>query len=234
MRSWIVAIVVALTFALVGPRLVGPQNQAANEPFSYVPPDGFVETPVTTTRVDAASAAAHAWEMPNEPAKSRPSVVVHHSAIAMQVDEDDLGKMVVDMPNAFEDCTWTHRRHEMRVRPDGARVGLIEGDCNREVDLSAAGLPPIKASSRKMQLVFPENEGSSIATISYATEQAARFEPMFEATISKAKGVATRVPPPPAWQRAAWGLAGLALGWLLAKVIVKNRDEEKREEEPAK
>lgn len=222
MRSWILAIAVAATFAVAGPRLIGPQSKAASEPFAYVPPEGFVETKATSSRVDAAG--ARAWDLPDEPAKSRPSVVVHHSAIAMQVDEEDLGKMVVDMPNAFEDCTWTHRRHEMRTRSDGARVGLIEGDCNREVDLSAAGLPNIKASSRKMQLVFPENDGSSIATISYPTDQAARFEPMFEATIAKAKGVATRVPPPPAWQRVAWGIAGLILGFLLAKVIVKDKE----------
>lgn len=227
MRSWILAIAVAITFALAGPRLVGPQSRPASEPFAYVPPDGFVETKVSSTRVDAASAGAKAWDMPSEPPKSRPSIVVHHSAVSMQVDEGSLGKMVTDMPNAFEDCTWVYRRHEMRTRSDGARVGLIEGDCDREIDLSTVGLPNIKAKTRKLQLVFPENEGSSIATISYPTDQAERFVPLFDASIGASKGVATRVPPPPAWQQGAWGVAGLILGWLLAKVIVKKRESAK-------
>jgi hypothetical protein len=223
MRAWLIAVVVAVTFALVGPRLVGPQNRPATEPFEYRPPDGFKELPATSKRVD--SAGAKAWELPDEPATQRPSIVVTHSAVSMQVDEANLGKMVSDMPNAFEDCTWMHRRHEMRTRQDGARVGLIEGECTREIDLSAAGLDKIKASSRKLQLIFPENEGSSIATISYPTETADRWEPVFVDTIMKAKGVATRVPPPPSWHLVAWGAVGLVLGWLLAKVIVRGGDE---------
>lgn len=225
MRAWLVALVVAVTFAFAGPRLVGPQSRAASEPFTFVPPEGFEELPATSNRVDATGAKA--WELPGEPATERPSIVVHHSSVNMQVDETNLAKMVADMPNAFEDCTWVHRRHETRTRPDGARVGLIEGQCDREIDLRAAGLDNIKASSRKLQLVFPENEGSSIATISYPTEKAARWEPVFEETITKAKGVATRVPPPPTWQFVAWGAAGLVLGWLLAKVIVRGKEAEK-------
>lgn len=227
MRAWLVAVVIAIVFAFTGPRLVGPQSTPASEPFAYVPPPGFKELPVTSTRVDATASGAHAWELPEEPAAARPSIVVHHSAVNMQVDEANLAKMVADMPNAFEDCTWVHRRHEMRTRPDGARVGLIEGDCNREIDLSSAGLGNIKANARKLQLVFPENEGSSIATISYPTDKAPRWEPVFEESITKAKGVATRVPPPPSWHYAAWGVAGLVLGWLLAKVIVRSKEAEK-------
>jgi hypothetical protein len=233
MRAWLVALVVALTFAFAGPRLLGEQNRPSSEPFAYVPPDGFTELPATSKRVEAKG--AHAWELPDEPATLRPSIVVTHSAVNMQVDEPNLSKMVAEMPSAFEDCTWVHRRHEMRVRPDGARVGLIEGECNREIDLTAAGMGNIKASSRKLQLVFPENEGSSIATISYPTEKASRWEPVFEETVLKAKGVAVRVPPPPTWQYVAWGAAGLVLGWLLAKVIVRGKEPEREpEREPEK
>lgn len=224
MRAWLVAFVIAITFAFAGPRLVGPQSRPASEPFAFVPPAGFKELPATSNRVDAKGAKA--WEVPDEPATLRPSVVVHHSAVNMQVDEANLAKMVADMPNAFEDCTWVHRRHERRVRTDGAPVGLIEGECTREVDLTAAGMGNIKASSRKLQLVFPENEGSSIATISYPTETAARWEPLFVDTIDKAKGVAIRVPPPPAWQFAAWGVAGLVVGRLVARFILRGKDAE--------
>jgi hypothetical protein len=235
MRAWVIAIVIAVTFALAGPRMVGEQNRPSEEPFAYVPPEGFKELPATSKRVDASGAKA--WEVPEEPATIRPSVVVHHSAVNMQVDEPNLAKMVADMPNAFEECTWVHRRHETRTRPDGSRVGLIEGECNREIDMSAAGLGNLKASSRKMQLVFPENEGSSIATISYPTEKAARWEPAFEETILKSKGVATRVPPPGTWVVVGWGVVGLLLGWLFAKMIVRPSEspaEKVPEKEPEK
>lgn len=228
MRAWPIAVVVAVTAGLVGPRLVATPSRAAAEPFTYVPPDGFVERPATSTKVEAPG--ARAWELgpqgSGEDAKNRPVVVVHHSKLAMQVDEPSLGKMVADMPQAFEDCTWIHRRHETRVRSDGARVGLIEGDCEREVDLGAVGLPSTKAKVRKLQLVFPENEGTSIATISYPVDRAARWEPLFEATIERSKGVATRVPPPPTWQHVAWGIGGLVVGGLAAALFrKKDRDE---------
>lgn len=219
MRTWPIPVVVAVTAGLVGPRLVAPQGRAASEPFGYAPPDGFVERPASSSKVEAPG--ARAWELATEDARTRPVVVVHHSNLAMQVDEPSLGKMVADMPQAFEDCTWTHRRHETRVRPDGARVGLIEGDCEREVDLGAVGMPSSKAKARKLQLVFPENEGTAIATISYPADQAARWEPLFEATIDRSKGVATRVPPPPAWQHVGWGIGGLVLGGLLTALLRK-------------
>lgn len=223
MRGGAIAVFLALVVALVGPRLVGPQSHRATEPFAYVPPDGFVERPASSAKVDAAG--ARAWELPGDDVKVRPVVVVTHSKLEMQVDEPSLGKLVGDMPQAFEDCTWTHRRHEMRARPDGARVGLIEGDCEREVDLGGLGLPKAKAKLRKLQLVFPEDEGTAIATISYPADQAARWEPAFEATIDRAKGVATRVPPPSTSQHLAWGLGALVLGGLaVALVRRKGRD----------
>ncbi len=228
MRAWPIPVVVAVTAGLVGPRLVAAPSRPSSEPFAYVPPDGFVERAATSSKVDATGAKA--WEpgpaIAGEDAKTRPVVVVHHSKVAMQVDEPSLGKMVAEMPQAFDDCTWVHRRHETRVRADGARVGLIEGDCEREVDLGAVGMPSAKAKVRKLQLVFPENEGTAIATISYPVDQAPRWEPLFEATIDRSKGVATRVPPPPSWQHVAWGLGGLVLGGLAAALVrKKDRDE---------
>jgi hypothetical protein len=224
MREWPIVLVVALTAGLVGPRIVGPSDRPASETFAYSPPDGFVPAPVASEKVDAVG--AQAWELRSDDA-ARPVVVVHHSAVSMHVDEVSLGKMASEMPEAFEDCTWTHRRHETRVRGDGARVGLIEGDCERGLDLSVAG-SAIKVRSRKLQLVFPENEGTSIATISYPTEQAARWEPAFEATIDTAKGVATRVPPPPITHHVAWGGAAALLATLAATLLRRREPRRKK------
>ena len=53
------------------------------------------------------------------------------------------------------------------------------------------------------------------------------WEPIFEASIAKAKGVATRVPQPAAWIFAGWGAAGLVLGWLASALVFgRKRDEE--------
>jgi hypothetical protein len=157
-------------------------------------------------------------------ARTKQSVraVVTHSNKEMAVDEVELARVTTEMAKAFEDvCQWEHRRHEMRVRPDGARVGLIDGDCDQEIDLGAFGLPKTKVRSRKLQLIFPDDSGTSIVTISYPTEQAARWEPVFEATIAKARGVATRVPSPPPWMYLAFGVAGAILAWLATALFAR-------------
>ena len=152
-----------------------------------------------------------------------PSVVLTHTEKQMSVEERDLAKLAEDMPAVFENCSWVHRRHELRTRSDGARVGIIEGDCDHDIELSHLGLPPKTIKQRKLQLMFPDDAGTTIVTASYPTEQATRWEPLFEATIAKAKGVATRVPPPPPWMYLAWGGAGLVLGWLAGALLAKKK-----------
>lgn len=247
LRRLLVCLVVALVTAFIGPRLVGPQSKAAGAPFAYEPPDRFA--PVKDKSVSEQGAQVWAYEgTEGQPAPTfgtgraglaertaRVHAVLHHSAKEISVDERDLAKLASEMSKAFEDqCTWTHRRHELRTRSDGARVGLIEGDCNRDVDLSSLGLPATVVKQRKLQLIFPDDSGTSIVTASYPTDHAAQWEPVFEATISKAKGVATRVPSPPPWQYGAFGGAGLVLGWLLAALVLKERPAPKAEPPIAK
>jgi hypothetical protein len=149
-------------------------------------------------------------------------VVSTHSTKEMSIEETDLARLVEEMPKVFVDeCEWIHRRHELRARSDGARIGLIEGDCNKDVDLSQLNLPSQKLRSRKLQLMFPDDTGTSIVTASYPTDQASTWEPLFEATINKAKGVAIRVPPPPTWTFAAWAAAGAVLGFLGMSIFVR-------------
>lgn len=219
--------------AILGPRLVGPQSHAAGAPFQYEPPEGFVPlSEGSAGEVEGAQVWVHeAAEKKNfdgsvaaarTPALST-RIIVNHSNKEMSVEEKDLSKLVEEMPKAFEGaCTWSHRRHEMRARADGARVGLIEGDCDREIDLSAFGLPSQPVKTRKLQLMFPDDSGTSIVTVSYPTEQAAQWTPLLEATIGKAKGVATRVPAPAPWTHAAWALAGAVLGWLGTAIAMRS------------
>lgn len=238
MRRAIVVLIVALLFVVIGPLLTSPRGKSAGTSFVYEPPEGFKHP---TEKVKGAE-GAEVWVF-DEPLPAiapmmnpvrnpnPPTVVVTHSTKEMSVEERDLAKLVEDMPSAFEGCTWVHRRHELRARADGARVGMIEGDCDRQVDLTAFGLPTKTIKQRKLQLMFPDDEGTSIVTASYLTEQAARWEPLFEATIGKAKGVATRTPPPPSWMYAAWGVAGLAIAWLATALVQRRAPAASRERE---
>jgi hypothetical protein len=231
----LICLAVALFGALLGPKLVAPSSsRRAGAPFEYEPPEDFV---VVSSDVDGAKA----WVF-EDPAtlsmnakKERVAlvrVVLHHSEKEMSVEEADLAKLASQMGSAFESaCTWTHRRHELRTRADGARVGLIEGDCDRDVDMGPhvfvgtgqAGASTQKLRSRKLQLMFPDDTGTWIATASYPTDQAARWEPLFEATIGKARGVAVRAPSQPAWMHFAAGFAAFILAWFASALVVKKR-----------
>lgn len=221
---------VALTF--LGPRLVGPQNHAAGAPFAYEPPEGFLpyenaKKPVT----DGAKVWVEKSSMGMVESAHPVRLVLNHSSKVMRVDEADLAQLVTEMPKAFEGCAWSHRRHEMRTRSDGARVGLIEGECVHSVALGAIGLPDRQLREDKLQLMFPDDEGTSIVTASYPTEQGSQWKPLVESTIEKARGVATRVPSPPAWTLAAWALGGAVIGWFAAALGGKSR---KQTREPTK
>lgn len=209
--------------AAIGPRLLGPQSHAAGAPFEYEPPEGFVS--IRAGDVEGAKAWIFEEGGSRPPALDRAAapvrVVVHHSTKEMSVEETDLAKLAEEMAKAFEDtCSWVHRRHELRKRSDGGRVGLIEGDCNRDVGVGRLGLPPQKLRSRKLQLMFPADAGTAIVTASYPTDQAVRWEPLFEATISKARGVATRVPAPTSLAYGVWAAAGAVLGWLASALVL--------------
>ncbi|MBX3226045.1 MAG: hypothetical protein KIT84_29280 [Labilithrix sp.] len=229
MRRAIAIVLIALAFLVFGPRLTSPQPKKAGASFVYEPPEGFTRGPDQKDAVvwtfDERAFGAKQIQQP-------PTAVVTHSAKEMSIEERDLAKLAEEMPSAFDQCRWVHRRHELRTRADGARVGLIEGDCDHDVDLAAFGLPAKTIKTRKLQLMFPDDSGTSIVTASYPTDQATRWEPLFEATIGKAKGVATRVLPPPDWMYAAWGLAGLVIGWLVSALALPKRPATSDEKQP--
>ncbi len=223
----------AVLAAISGPRIAGPRSRSAGEPFVYEPPEGFVPAKDAKASEVAAKVWVHeAAEKRNfdgsaaNPKALSTRVVLNHSNKEMSVEETELAKLVREMPQAFEGvCTWVHRRHEMRMRADGARVGLIEGDCDRNFDLSPLGLTRQTVKERRLQLMFPDDSGTWIVTASYPTDEATRWEPLFEATIGKAKGVATRAPAPPVWAYAGWGAAGAVLAWLAMGIVSRKGNE---------
>lgn len=225
MRRAIAVLIAAVVLLFLGPLLTSPRGHSAGAPFVYEPPEGFKIASVNLlSAADKGEAQVWTFTEPSmlaAPNPNPPSVVVTHTKKEMSVEEADLAKLTEEMPNAFDGCTWVHRRHELRTRADGARVGIIEGDCDKEIDLSTFGLPTKIVKQRKLQLMFPDDLGTSIVTVSYASEHATRWEPLFEATIGKAKGVATRTPRPPPWLYLAWGAAGLVLGWLATALLNK-------------
>jgi hypothetical protein len=249
MRSRLGPVVVGLVlFGAAGPRLTAPHDKKAGQPFAYEPPAGL--TPAKGT--GALDEAPHSWVDGSGSSTFAARVTLAHSAGVGTVEESDLAQIVQGLPETFanEGVDWHHRRHETRVRPDGARVGLVEGDC---VAKATAFLPGAAAELhfRRLQLVFPDDLGTSIVTAQFAEEEAAKWEPLFEASVDAARGVATRVPAAPPWMMFAWAGAGGVLGWLVSAMIAtrtaapapspapapargaEEEDEEEEEEEEA-
>lgn len=229
MRRVAIAITAA-AFALVGPRLNAPQNRAAGEAFVYEPPEGFVRV------MDAPSVNADEeteWVHPATAGRMiAPRIHVKRSKTLTTVEPADLAKIAAGMPAVLEESgiTWTDVRQETRTRADGARVGLIEGECTKKSDDLAPGagavIAPrpdsgVKVRYRRLLFLFPTDEGSAFATAIYGKDEMARWQPELEATIAKTKGVAVRVMPSPPWMYAAWGGAGLVMAWLVASLMQK-------------
>lgn len=212
-----------LAAAFLGPRLTLPRDRLAGQPFAYEAPDGFVE--LKDPKLAATAEGARAWVLATaDPRGFTPRVNVIHSPKRGGVEERELAALAATLPETFaDDFTWKERRHETRVRPDGARVGLIEGDCTKNLSADLVGIP-LEQKFRMMQIVFPDDTGTTIATATFGEQDAARFEPAFEASILRAKGVAVRVPEPAGWVYAAWGGAGVVLGWLGAALVGREGD----------
>jgi hypothetical protein len=226
----VVAILVGLVLAVVGPRLTSPGDRDAGAPFEYLPPEGFTEEPQEK--------GARAWTyLTMAPQSFVPKVSIAHVAARSTVEPPDLAKTAAGLPDVFADSgvTWTLRRKETRVRADGARVGLIEGDCVKSLGQEVLPGVPAEQHFRTMQLLFPDDQGTSVVKAYYGKAEASKWEAAFEATIESARGVATRHPPPPAWLALAWGVGGLVLGWLGASLAASRRKvtRERRSDAPA-
>lgn len=209
-----VVVVTTLVAAFLGPRITAPHDRAAGVPFAFEPPEGFVEAKGEAKQGDE----DQEWIHPTTNVLAvTPRIMLKRSKSAGAVEPSDLAVIASGMPQVLEPSgvTWKDVRHETRTRPDGTRVGLIEGEC-----LNKNG-----ALYRRLFFVFPVDGGTVITTALYGTGEVAKWQPVLEATIGKARGVALRVPPPPSWMYFAWGAAGLVIGWLVSTLALRKRDQ---------
>lgn len=215
-----------LVFAVAGTRLSAPHDRKAGEPFAYEPPEGFtlVKDDPAKAVVSETPPGERQWTHPAQSALGiAPRVHVSESTKSGTVEAADLARIADGMPSVLEPngVTWTDVRHETRIRADGARVGLIEGECTKKVEEPLLGGPSTKVRYRRLLFVFPTDEGAAVTTAVYGKDEIATWQPAFEATIAKARGVAVRVPPPPGWMYFAWGAAGLVIGWLALSLLAR-------------
>jgi len=219
----LVVVVVACLFAAVGPRIRGPHDRAAGEPFVYQPPEGFVldKGDVAKSINDDASRERE-WVHPATLGHSiAPRIHLSPSNKGGTVEAVDLARIADGMAGMLEPTgvTWSEVRRETRTRADGSRVGLIEGECTKTTNELGAG--PVTVKYRRLLFVFPTDEGSTVTTAVYGTDEIGTWQAVFEDSIGKARGVALRVPPPPNWMYLAWGAAGAVLAWLAASLKAK-------------
>lgn len=212
MRRVVLSVIVAGVFAMAGPSLTSPGERAAGEPFALEPPPGFVEE-------SGASVAAltgqggRVWIREGDESAVPARFFVITSRDRSHVEGTPLRAVAVSLSTALRESgvEWVDARIETRTRSDGALVGLVEGACTKKVETVRG---PTSIAYQRLNLVFPTDEGTAIVTAMYGKEAAARWEPIFEAKIGEAKGVAIRRAPPPPWHYVAWAAAGLVLGWL--------------------
>lgn len=223
-----VTVVAAVAFAFLGPRLTTPQDRSAAEPFAFEPPAGFVDAKDDPGSLEPN--VERAWVHPVAGIGFAPRIFLTRSKQGGTVESSDLTRLAQGMPAMLEQhgLSWTDVRHETRTRADGAHVGLIEGDCEKKLELS--GGAPGLLRYRRLHLVFPVNGGGTvIVTALYPKEDASKWAPILEATIGTTKGVAVRLPSPPAWLLGAWAGAGALVGWLVAAMMTKKARPERRE-----
>ena len=103
-------------------------------------------------------------------------------------------------------------RHETRRRPDGTRVGIIDGE------LTQSG-----SKKRVLQIVFPIDTGAALVTASLPAQEMTDWEPKLDTSILSATGVATRAPKAPTWLYAAWGVAGGVLAYLTLALFARKK-----------
>lgn len=211
------AAVGAAALAMVGPRLTSARETRAGEPFAYIPPEGFVPATekMATVLLGEPAANESIWVYPNALAKVIPRIALTATKSRGGVDDPSLQKLAEGMPALYGESgiTWITVRHEVKRRADGAKVGLIEGECTK------ADSPRF----RIVQLVFPDDQGTHIAIASYALEDVPKWEAPVLASIETARGVRHMASPPPTWMIAAWAAAGAALGFLLATITGRRR-----------
>lgn len=225
--------------ALVGALLVPyafRHDRPAKEAFVYEAPPGFEEATGETRRrltqglsqpvpnddsrfSPPPEMIAHpdrrAWIGHGGSASTPPRIVMVHADRTTRLDEDSIARIAADMVEHQRGQGMVYTTEEMRVltRDDGARVGLVTW----HVESAPESPQPATLPRRTVQLTFPDNTGVSIVTAQFMQSDAPAVQPLVEASVASARGVAFRAEPWPLWMRLGLGVLFGTFGWALAR-----------------
>ncbi len=206
---------VSIAIAVAGPSITHPRERDANAPFSYAPPEGFVasDTPAATA---GGGAAGKMWTRPRALGFA-PRLTLTHTEKKGAIDDDQLRVVARGMPAVYRESqvTWSEVRHEVHVRGDNTLVGVVWGEGKRDVD---------NVPLRTAQMLFPDDTGTSLLTVSYGADDATNLEQQLIVSADLASGVALRGPGPAWWLFGAWGAGGLAFAILLSLITGRKKE----------
>ncbi len=210
---------VSIAVAAAGPSITHPRERAANAPFAYSPPEGFVPseqaspTPASPT---PAPSVGKMWTRPRVLGFA-PRVTLTHTEKRGAIDDAQLREVARGMPGVYRESqvTWNEVRHEVHARSDNTLVGVVWGEGKRDVD---------NQPLRTAQMLFPDDTGTSLLTVSYGTDDGAGLEQQLLMSADQATGVALRGPGPPSWLYGAWGAGGLAFAILLSSLMARKKE----------
>ncbi len=208
---------VSIAVAVAGPSLTNPRERAANAPFSYSPPEGFVPSeqasPASPT---PAQNPGKMWTRPRVLGFA-PRLTLTHTEKRGSIDDAQLREVARGMPGVYRESqvTWNEVRHEVHARSDNTLVGVVWGEGKRDVD---------NQPLRTAQMLFPDDTGTSLLTVSYGADGDASLEQQLLMSADQATGVALRGPGPPSWLYGAWGAGGLVFAIVLSSLMARKKE----------
>lgn len=209
---WLPTLIFALACALLGSHFGAAPEVPAGAPFAYVPPPGFIPVDLST-KLD--SSVLKAWIEPSILATSLDArITLSHSSHVADLGDAALTAISAGMPALYAKSQgqWSEERHLVHHRPDGASVGLIVGALT-----TADGV-----KMRTMQMLFPDDTGSSIVTASFETSLNQRMTPEIEKSMDDATGVKKLGKAASSSILLAWALGGLLFA-IAAQVVIGRR-----------
>ncbi|MGH7283151.1 MAG: hypothetical protein ACRELY_16620, partial [Polyangiaceae bacterium] len=179
---------------------------------AYTPPAGFIPVDLST-KLD--SGVSKAWIEPSILARSVDArITLSHTSGVADFRESALSAIAAGMPALYAKNRgqWIEERHLVHLRPDGASVALFVGALTTSDGVKM----------RTMQMLFPDDTGSSIVTASFETSLNLRMMPVIEKSMDDATGVKKVGKPAPTWIVLSWALGGLLLA-VAAQTIIGRR-----------
>ncbi|MEO8799671.1 MAG: hypothetical protein ABI551_17385, partial [Polyangiaceae bacterium] len=175
---WLPTVLFAVVVAFGAGHAASTPDVPGGGPFVFA-------APATFTRVDAGSGTnpnvAKLWVEPTAISPLDPRATLSHSPHRAALEEPALAEIAAGMPAIYANSkgTWKEARHVVHIRPDGGKVALIVGDLTTDTNVRMT----------TMQMMFPDDTGSSIVTASFAVPSATRLIPAFEKAMDDSTGV---------------------------------------------